>query len=62
MDGRVLSEAMVKIDMQPLKPQTETIEATKSFSSGTWQQALHISRVGSTTYLDDGNGVFVPNR
>jgi arylsulfatase A-like enzyme len=61
MDGRVLSEAMVKTDMEPLKPQTETIEATKSFSSGTWRQALHISRVGSTTYLDDGNGAFIPN-
>jgi arylsulfatase A-like enzyme len=72
MDGRVLSEAMVKsanrtdssrgeIGKEPLKPQTETIEATKNFSSGTWRQALHISRVGSTTYLDDGNGVFVPN-
>jgi len=80
MDGRVLSEAMVKsasspagrirpmadrtdssrgeTDREPLKPQTETIEATKSFSSGTWRQALHISRVGSTTYLDDGNGKF----
>jgi hypothetical protein len=62
MDGRVLSEALVKTDMQPLKPQTETIEATKSFSSGTWRQVLHISRLGSTIYLDDGNGAFVPNR
>jgi arylsulfatase A-like enzyme len=62
MDGRVLSEAMVKIDMQLLKPQTEAVEATKRFSSGTWRQVLHISRLGSTIYLDDGNGVFVPNR
>lgn len=62
MDGRILSEALTGIDLQPLKPQTETIEATKSFSSGTWRQALHISHVGLTTYLDDGNGVFVPNR
>ncbi len=62
MDGRVLSEAMVKIDRQLLKPQTETVEATKSFSSGTWRQVLHISRLGPTIYLDDGNGVFVPNR
>jgi len=62
VDGRILSEAMAATDLQPLKPETETLEATKSFSSGIWRQALHISRVGPTIYLDEGNGVFVSER
>ena len=61
MDGRVLSEALVTVDPATagLKPTTETIEASKAFSSGTWRQTLKTSRVGSTTYLDEGNGAFV---
>jgi hypothetical protein len=58
MDGRVLSEAMTGENTKSAKPQTETIEATKNFPSGRWRQTLHISRVGSTIYLDDGNGEF----
>jgi arylsulfatase A-like enzyme len=58
MDGRVLSEALVTADKQTLKPKTETIEASKGLSSGTWRQTLKISRVGSTIYLDEGNGGF----
>src|ERR1700720_1546759 len=58
VDGRVLSEAMTGIELQPLQSQTKTIEAAKRFSSGIWRQTLRISRVGSTSYLDDGNGKF----
>lgn len=58
MDGRVLSEAMADIDVPVLKPETKTIEAKKDFAAGTWRQSLQISRVGSTVYLDEGNGVF----
>jgi hypothetical protein len=47
--------------MPSLKPETKRIEATKHLRSGTWRQALQISRVGSTTYLDEGNGSFVAN-
>ena len=54
MDGRVLTEAMRK--QQPMKSEKETLEATKQFSSGNWRQELKISRVGSTIYLDEGNG------
>ena len=61
MDGRLLSEALVEMNKETLKPKTETIEATKTFSSGTWRQTLRISRVGSTIYLDEGNGIFSPN-
>jgi hypothetical protein len=60
MDGRILAEAMIAAS--PLqKPETKTVEATKHFRSGTWRQSLQISRVGSTTYLDEGNGAFVAN-
>src|SRR3954451_6438889 len=57
MDGRILSEAM-SVAIPKEQPQTERIEATKHFSSGTWRQTLEISRVGSTIYLDEGNGAF----
>jgi arylsulfatase A-like enzyme len=62
MDGRILSETMAKND-EPIaasKPEIKTIEAKKDFPSGTWRQSVQISRVGSTVYLDEGNGRFVP--
>jgi arylsulfatase A-like enzyme len=64
LDGRVLSEALVKLDpaTAELKPETKTIEATKDFPTGTWRQSLQISRVATTIYLDEGNGAFVPKR
>jgi len=40
------------------KTATENLEATKKFPAGTWHQQLRISRVGSTIYLDEGNGAF----
>src|SRR6266480_2536880 len=60
LDGRILSEAMVKVDRSTTGPrsETKTIDAVRDFPSGTWRQTLKISRVGSTTYLDEGNGVF----
>jgi hypothetical protein len=60
MDGRILSEAMTAAKT-PREPETKTIEATKQFRSGTWRQSLQVSRVGSTIYLDEGNGAFVAN-
>jgi arylsulfatase A-like enzyme len=61
MDGRILSEAM-SIGVPSPKPETKTIEATKHLRSGTWRQSLQISRVGSTIYLDEGNGVFLADK
>jgi arylsulfatase A-like enzyme len=63
-ESRILSEAMVNSDgaSAELKSETRTIEASKDFRSGTWRQLLKISRVGSTVYLDEGNGAFVPKR
>jgi arylsulfatase A-like enzyme len=57
MDGRILSEAMTGA-MPSREPESKRIEATKDFPSGTWRQSLQISRVGSTIYLDEGNGAF----
>ena len=60
MDGRILSEAMtVAASLQ--KGETKTTEATKRFQSGTWRQSLQISHIGSTVYLDEGDGAFVAN-
>ena len=57
MDGRILAEAMT-VAMPSREPESKTIEATKNFRSGKWRQSLEISRVGSTIYLDEGNGSF----
>lgn len=56
MDGRVLGEAMD--EKLAARGTTETLEATKKFAAGTWRQQLKISKVGSTIYLDEGNGAF----
>ena len=56
-DGRILSEAMT-VAPSAQKGETKTIEAIKHFQSGKWRQSLQISRVGSTIYLDEGNGAF----
>lgn len=58
MDGRALSEAMPAPMADAPKAATETIEATRKFPTGGWHQRLQISRVGSTIYLDEGNGGF----
>jgi arylsulfatase A-like enzyme len=56
-DGRVLSEAMTG-ESAPPRAVTETLEVTRKFSPGEWHQHLRISRVGETTYIDEGNGAF----
>ena len=56
-DGRVLSEAMTG-ETAPPRVVTETLEAARKFSGGQWRQHLRISRVGETTYIDEGNGAF----
>jgi arylsulfatase A-like enzyme len=60
MDGRVLSEAMIKYE-QDIMSESKTIESSRQFPSGRWRQSLKVSRVGSTIYLDEGSGVFLPN-
>jgi arylsulfatase A-like enzyme len=56
-DGRVLAEALTG-DSPPRSAVTETLEAARKFSTGQWRQHLRISRVGETTYFDQGNGSF----
>jgi predicted AlkP superfamily pyrophosphatase or phosphodiesterase len=58
LDGRILSEAMTDLSVPEPNAETKTIEATKPFAAGSWRQTLKISRVGSTDYLDEGNGAF----
>jgi arylsulfatase A-like enzyme len=60
MDGRILSEAMIDSSNPEPNAEPKTVEATKDFATGSWQQSLKTSRVGSTIYLDEGNGRFVP--
>jgi arylsulfatase A-like enzyme len=64
MDGRILSEAMVNGDRaaSELKPEVKTIEGSNDLPSGKWRQTLKVSRVGSTLYLDEGNGAFTPKK
>ena len=61
MDGRVLGEAMSGSTAPPAQASTENPEAARKFSNGTWRQQLKISRIGSTIYLDEGNGEFGPS-
>ena len=58
LDGRVLVEAMHTGARVP-ETASETLEAAREFSSGRWGQTLRLSHVGSTIYLDEGNGSFV---
>ncbi len=58
LDGRVLVEAMQTAARLP-ETGSETLRAAREFSSGRWQQTLRVAHVGSTIYLDEGNGRFV---
>ena len=60
MDGRVLFEAMAGTNQASIgRPtETKTIKARKEFPGGIWRQSLTVSRVGSTIYIDEGNGTF----
>ncbi len=58
LDGRVLVEAMEE-KAERVEALTKTMQATRKFSSGEWQQYLRVSLVGETVYLDEGNGSFV---
>jgi arylsulfatase A-like enzyme len=56
-EGRVLSEAMISGSAPP-RAVSSTLEVTRKFPSGQWRQHLRVSRVGETTYIDEGNGAF----
>jgi len=56
-DGRVLAEAM-NGHGEKIEAVTKTMQASRKFPSGEWQQHLRVSSVGETTYIDEGNGSF----
>jgi arylsulfatase A-like enzyme len=55
-DGRILSEALVHPSAIPDKVKEESLEARRDLGEYSWRQYLKISHMGSTTYLDEGNG------
>ena len=57
LDGRVLAEAMDE-RAGKIEALTKTIQASRKFPSGEWQQNLHVSLVGESVYIDEGNGSF----
>jgi len=61
MDGRILEEALAGEAEAP-KPSSETIQASEAIEQGKWEQWLRVSRVGKTTYLDEGNGDFAAGK
>lgn len=57
MKGRILHEAFRQPGLTTLPPlEVETLESTRTFPDGVWQQYLRIIRFGSAVYLDEGNG------
>jgi arylsulfatase A-like enzyme len=59
-DGRILIEGMEE-RASKMEALTKTIQATRKFPSGEWQQYLRVSLVGETVYIDEGNGAFSPS-
>lgn len=57
LDGRVLVEAMEE-KAERMETLSKTIDATRKFPAGVWQQHLRVSLVGETVYIDEGNGSF----
>jgi arylsulfatase A-like enzyme len=59
MDGRVLEEALAGHGSEPVSG-SFTVVAACDLEKARWHQILKISRVGTTDYLDEGNGESVP--
>ena len=57
MDPDSAGERAAKVDAL-----TKTMQATRKFPPGEWKQYLHVSLVGETVYIDEGNGAFSPAR
>jgi arylsulfatase A-like enzyme len=56
-DGRVLLEGMEE-KAGRIESLNKTMQATRKFPNGEWQQHLRVSLVGETVYIDSGNGAF----
>lgn len=63
LDGRVLTEAMPGGKAPSAADvHTDTLEASRDFSSSKWRQHLRISRVAGVRYFEEGNGSSSPER
>ncbi|MBI5387519.1 MAG: alkaline phosphatase family protein [Verrucomicrobia bacterium] len=56
MDGRVLTEALAAVGTPEAQPETTVINATRDLGWLRWKQYLKLTRLGATTYIDEGNG------
>lgn len=56
MDGRVLAEAMVGIECDPVHPEEQTLEASRELKLRTWRQSLRFTRIGPVIYFEEGSG------
>ena len=56
-DGRVLVEGMEE-KAERIEALSKTMQASRKFPGGEWQQHLRVSLVGETIYFDEGNGAF----
>jgi predicted AlkP superfamily pyrophosphatase or phosphodiesterase len=57
MHGRVLEEALVGGPSHEPVAATKTLKAERVWRSGSYRQAVTVTRVGDTTYVDEGNRV-----
>jgi arylsulfatase A-like enzyme len=57
LDGRVLLEG-IEEKAGRTEALSKTMQATRKFPNGEWQQHLRVSLVGETVYIDSGNGNF----
>ncbi len=60
MDGRVLEEALSGNERFSAQLISETLEARHRGGHKAWRQYLHLTRLGSHVYLDEGNGEALP--
>ena len=57
MEGRVLEEALVNgTDTSEINWSTERYGNERKIGHNVYRQQIMISRVGNTTYVDEGNG------
>ena len=59
-DGRVLSEALARVDAKPPRIEVKKLDASASLPTGKWSQYLSVTEVNGVRYLDEGNGQFAP--
>ncbi len=56
LDGRILHEALVGGSDKLPHVEHGVMEATRALPGGIWRQQIRVSKVGTETYYDEGNG------